>query len=259
MPASPASAAPRSEDQRVEEADIDAQGLDDLALVAAGANERAEARSGDEPIQHDADHDCHGRDGEPVDRISDARKDLDMTVEEGGNGEIERLPSPDDHHQLVEEQGEAEGREHLIEQVALVKRPQHENLEDGGDDEHGDERQRNGEPIGSRRREGRDQAVAADHEHRAVRQIDDAHDAEHQRHAHRHQEQHQAELQAVEQLLDQERPGHGGSGRRAISLRAMTMAGFRRLRQWRRAGGDPRGSGASPRLRFPSCRDRARP
>jgi hypothetical protein len=43
----------------------------------------------------------------------------------------------------------------------------------------------------------------ADHVEAAVRQVDDAHDAEHQCQAAGHQEQQQAVLQAVEQL-DQE-------------------------------------------------------
>ena len=41
--------------------------------------------------------------------------------------------------------------------------------------------------------------------------IDDAHDAEDQRHADGHQEQHQPELHAVEKLLDQEGKRHEGS------------------------------------------------
>ena len=45
--------------------------------------------------------------------------------------------------------------------------------------------------------------IGADHIERAVRQVDEIHDAEDQRQACRQQEQQHAELNAVEKLLDQ--------------------------------------------------------
>ncbi len=53
-------------------------------------------------------------------------------------------------------------------------------------------------------REGRGE-IGADHVERAVRQIDQVHDAEDQRQPGRQQEQQQAELQAVQALLREQR------------------------------------------------------
>ena len=52
--------------------------------------------------------------------------------------------------------------------------------------------------------------VGADHEQRAVRQIDDAHDAEDQRQSARDQEKQQAVLHAIEKLCEQARKIHAG-------------------------------------------------
>ena len=50
--------------------------------------------------------------------------------------------------------------------------------------------------------------VGADHVERAVREVDQVHDAEHQRQPGRHQEQHDAELHAVQALLEDEKRLH---------------------------------------------------
>ena len=71
------------------------------------------------------------------------------------------------------------------------------------------------EPERAGRRRDRGAGEGADHVERAVREIDQPHDAEDQRQPGRHQEQHDAELQAVQQLLDDE----GGLQSESIVIR----------------------------------------
>ena len=138
-------------------------------------------------------------------------------VRNGGMLRGIELAAPDHRDRLVEEQRQAERRQHLIERAAAVERPQYDDLEHDRHQRSRDEGERNRERIGLRPGQRRHQEVAADHEQRAVGEVDDPHDAEHQRHADRHQEQHHSELKAVEELLDQEGKGHDSS----ISTAAM--------------------------------------
>ena len=117
-------------------------------------------------------------------------------------------------HRLVEEQDQAERRQHLVEVIALVERAEDDDLERDADR---DRRRRaaaspsRNEPVAAKRRR-RD--IGADHVERAVRQVDHVHDAEDQRQPGRHQEQHDPELHPVQHLLDEHGswPQHRGPG-----------------------------------------------
>ena len=87
--------------------------------------------------------------------------------------------------------------------VAAVEPPDRDHFKHHADDKRRDEREDGAEheaigPFG----EGRGE-IGADHVERAVRQIDEVHDAEDQRQPRRQQEQQHAELNAVEKLLDE--------------------------------------------------------
>jgi hypothetical protein len=113
---------------------------------------------------------------------------------------------------------ESERRQHLIEVIARVEFPHHDIFDDHAGERRGREAGGNGqkERAGEfRRRRGR---VGADHVERAMREIDDAHDAEHERQSRRQQEQHDAELHAVQSLFENER--HGVLSETTPSLRA---------------------------------------
>ena len=138
-------------------------------------------------------------------------------VRNGGMLSGIELAAPDHGHRLVEEQREPERRQHLVERAAPVERPQDHNLEHDRDQRAADESQEHRQRIGLRPGESGHEEVAAEHEKRAVSEVDDPHDAEYERHPDRHQEQHQPELHAVEKLLEQERKRHDGS----ISTAAM--------------------------------------
>jgi hypothetical protein len=92
----------------------------------------------------------------------------------------------------------------VVEVVAAVHPAHHHDLDYHADHQSRDERHDGAEheavgPGGEGRRE-----IGADHVERAVRQIDEVHDAEHQRQPGRQQEQQQPELKAVEALLEEQ-------------------------------------------------------
>ena len=101
------------------------------------------------------------------------------------------------------------GQAELLEMIALVEAPQHDEFHEDTDDRRNREpgqkgkAERTGPILRPSRREG------AYHVERAMRQIDEAHDAEYQRQSCRQQKQHHAELQTVEHLLEQQ-GRHGG-------------------------------------------------
>jgi hypothetical protein len=115
--------------------------------------------------------------------------------------------SPEHGHELVEEENQAEGGEHLIEVIALVERAQRDDLGDDADGERGREREDDGEREAARLGEEGGGEVRAHHVERAVGQVDEVHDPEDQRQPRRHEEEHHAELQAVQRLLEDEEHG----------------------------------------------------
>jgi hypothetical protein len=91
----------------------------------------------------------------------------------------------------------------MIEMVAPVEPPhcdhldRHADQQRGGDRQHGTEQEAAGQ-----RREGRGE-IGPDHVERAVREIDQIHDAEDQGQSRGQQEQQHADLQSVEALLNE--------------------------------------------------------
>ena len=99
----------------------------------------------------------------------------------------------------------------MVEMVAAVKPAHGDHLDRHADQQRRDERQDGAEhEAAGPGREGRGE-IGADHVERAVRQIDEVHDAEHERQPGRQQEQQQAELQSVQALLDEKRHGRARS------------------------------------------------
>jgi hypothetical protein len=111
--------------------------------------------------------------------------------------------SPNQPHQLVEEQQQAERAEHVIEMRAPVERPDRDHFQDHADNERGEKREDGAEheAAGPFRKGGGE--IGADHIKRAVRQVDEVHDAEDQRQPRRQEEQQHPKLDAVQKLLDE--------------------------------------------------------
>ncbi len=90
----------------------------------------------------------------------------------------------------------------MIEMIASVKVPQCHEFQHDAEQQRGAEREHHADDeIPGPRHEGR-REVGAHHVERAMRQIDEVHDAEHQRQSRRQQKQQQPELQSVQELFD---------------------------------------------------------
>ena len=132
-----------------------------------------------------------------------------------GHRHVERRRAPDELHALVQEQDDAEGRQHLVEMVAVVEMAEDQHFQQQAEGQRGRQRQQRAPstklPVMAVK--AADQ-IGADHVLHAMGEIDEVHHAEHQRQPGGDQEQDEAELQAV-QDLDEER---GSSVMRRTSL-----------------------------------------
>src|SRR5205807_6137900 len=114
------------------------------------------------------------------------------------------IVTDDEAAQLFEYQYQAEREQHLLQMLAPIKAAEQHPFERCAEyyAQHDTEHDR-GEQISRETRE-RERHVGADHIEAAVRQIDNAHDAENQRESAGNEKEQQAVLNAVEDL-DQER------------------------------------------------------
>ena len=99
----------------------------------------------------------------------------------------------------------------MIEMIAAIKMPQRHELQHDAQQQRRAERQDNSKnEIPGPRHEGRGK-IGPHHVERTMRQIDEVHDAEHQRQPRRQQKQQQAELQSVQELFDDKQHGYSRS------------------------------------------------
>ena len=111
--------------------------------------------------------------------------------------------SPDQHHQILDHQGQAEGRQQLKQFRRMIDPPQQHHLDQhadrrddqpGGDDA-APESDRAGKSLGQRERD-----IGAEHVERAMGEIDDARHAEDDRQPRRHQKQRRRAGKAGQEL-----------------------------------------------------------
>ncbi len=112
--------------------------------------------------------------------------------------------APDHAAQLLEDQDQAVGEQHLVEVVAFIEAADHQPFQchaeyDGKRNADEDRRQQVARQAGQRPGE-----VGADHVEAAMGKIDDAHDAEDQRQSAGDEKQQQAVLQAIQKLDKEE-------------------------------------------------------
>src|SRR3954449_431080 len=95
----------------------------------------------------------------------------------------------------------------MIEMIAPVKMPKRYEFQDDAKQQGRAKRQHHAEDEIPGPGDETGGKVGAHHIERAVRQIDEIHDAEHQRQSRRQQKQQQAELQSVQELFDDKQHG----------------------------------------------------
>jgi hypothetical protein len=205
-PAESGQAGAEPEDGERDARDIDAHALRHLAVVHGGADHGARARPVQQEPEPEADGDGDADDEDAVQREHGAPHSQ-RARESGGHGQVVRIASPDQKRQVLEDQREADGHEHLPQ--VLAPQPAQEDALHGHPDQrdgHGGGQHRHREA--SRAKRHRQPKVAAQHEVGAVGHVHDAHDAEDQREPARQQEEQRAVRQPVERLYYPEVRAH---------------------------------------------------
>ena len=110
--------------------------------------------------------------------------------------------------QLVEEEHQPVGEEHLGEMVAGVQAGDGETLDGEADEDHDGKADEDREQQAARSLRDPPRQVGAEHVEGAVREIEDAEDAEHQRQPAGDEEEQQAVFDAVDDLQGEERKAH---------------------------------------------------
>ncbi|MCY1537373.1 hypothetical protein D9M68_728640 [compost metagenome] len=187
----------------MDQADVDAQGLGHFAVEGAGTDLHAEPGLRDQEVQTQRQRHAHRRDHQPVDRVGEVFRERDGPVHQFGHGHRVHVVAPEDGAHLFKDVDQAEGEQHLVEVVAVVKVPEQQPFQRPAQ-RHGEQRaHHDGQHQAVELRGQKPGEVGAQHVETAMGQIDHPHDAEDQGEAGGQHEQQQAVLQAVEQL-DQE-------------------------------------------------------
>ena len=189
---------------------IDAERADHLPVLGRGAHEPPEAGAGEREVECDQ-HDRAHRDQEQVVARKPPAEDIDRAPQARSARTEQIFRSPYPKHGVVDDQHQREGREQLEQFRRLVDAPQQHDLDhgaDGGDDDRGrDNAAPEAEPAAHLRGEGVGE-IGAQHVERAVRDIDDAGDAEDQREAGGHKKQPRCRSEPVEGLKEEGIEGH---------------------------------------------------
>jgi hypothetical protein len=159
-------------------------------------------------------------DDEAIQRVAQARAELYVALQVLGDRAEDRGAPPHDRNQLVEKQDQAEGSEHLIEVVARIQRAQRDQLDDDPDHQRSGQPERHAQQVRARHLIEVGREIRSDHVKRAVREVDEVHDAEDEREPRGHQEQRDPELHPVQGLFDDKDRIHAET-KRARSARAL--------------------------------------
>ncbi len=142
-------------------------------------------------------------DRQPEGRIDDPARQRHGAGQDRRQREVERKGAEEPARAFGKDEDQREGRQHLVEMVAVIEPPDHHDLHQRAECGRGRKARGEAKPERPRCRGDGGAGEGADHVERAMREVDQPHDAEDQRQPGRHQEQHHAELQAVEDLLGQ--------------------------------------------------------
>ena len=123
------------------------------------------------------------------------------------------LGPPDQHHEILDHQGQAEGRQQLEQFRRMIDPPQQHHLDEHAD--HSDDQRRDDDAAPEAERAGkalgqRERDIGAEHVERAMREIHDPRHAEDDRQARRDQKQRRRAGKTGQELNEVE--GHRRSG-----------------------------------------------
>ena len=194
---------------------IDAEQADHAGVVGGGPQEDAGSREADHGEGEDADREPDSGDGKRIDRQV-VGAEPDRAGELARHRRRHHMHAPDELDDVANDQHHGDGHEELKEHFRAIDPAQQKDFAQRADDHHhgagGDHAGEQAADAG-RRDEGIDVVAEerAQHEERAVGEVDDSADAEDQGQARRHEEQHGALHEAVQKLR--------GDHRRELRLR----------------------------------------
>ena len=192
---------------------IDAECRHHVAVLRRRAHQHAPARALEQQPQ-DSEHDRAQRDQEQVVGRNILAEEIDRAAKSRRAAAEQIVRPPDQHHQVLDHQRQAEGRQQLKQFRRMIDPPQQHHLDQhadrrddqGRNDDAAPESQRAGKPLGQRERD-----VSAEHVERAMREIDDPRHAENDRQPRGDQKQRRRAGKAGQELDEVE--GHQRSAR----------------------------------------------
>ena len=191
---------------------IDAERRHHVAVLRRRAHQHAPARALEQQPEP-AEHDRAEPDQEQIVARDILAEEIDRALEAGRAAAEQIVGSPDQHHDILDHQGQAEGREQLEQFRRMIDPPQQHHLDQHADNRHHQRRnddaapeaERAGEALGQRERD-----IGAEHVERAMGKIHDPRHAEDDRQPRRDQEQRRRAGETGQELNEVE--GHGRSG-----------------------------------------------
>ena len=189
------------EHQHEDASDVVTEMADHVRMGQRGLDDQADPRLLQDDQQPDEDHDRHQQHEHLVGGIIGGEDRERREIEQRRDAEIDRALAPDDLHDLLDHEGEAEGEQQFGDMAVLVDAAQAVALDAGADraGQQGRNQQRRPEPEPPADLETEE---GAEHVEARMREIEHAQHAEDDGEAARHQKQQHAEQDAVERGYD---------------------------------------------------------
>ena len=189
---------------------IDAERRHHVAILGRGADQHAPARALEQQPQQ-PEHDRTERDQEQIVARNILAEEIDRALESRRAAAQQIARPPDQHHQILDHQGQAERRQQLKQFGRVIDPPQQHHFDQHAD--HGDDQRRGDDAAPKSDRAGkslgqRERHIGAEHVERAMGEIDDPRHAEDDRQARRHQKQRRRAGKTGQELNEVE--GHQG-------------------------------------------------
>ena len=204
------------EGQRIDSMGVDADGRTHRAVLRHGAGAQTGARLEQDKIDAERDREREAEDEQPIQGQLDALCRLPGAGEPGGERNRHFLRAEDRAVGLLQDQAQAPSGEQRVERTVVEKADEAalEQVSEGEGDAKRDHDRGKQVPGHQRRQVSLEEVcrqvgrVGAECHQLAVRHVDDAHQAEHNRQPERHQQQDREQTQAVEDLHREDIEGH---------------------------------------------------
>ena len=154
---------------------IDAERRDHVAVLRRRAHQHAPARALEQQPEN-AEHDRAEHDQEQIIARDVLAEEIDRALEARRAAAEQIVGSPDQHHEILDHQGQAESREQLEQFRRVIDAPQQHHLDEHADQRHGKRRHDHAAPEAERAGEAlgqREGDIGADHVEGAMREIHD--------------------------------------------------------------------------------------